>query len=46
MAEIVGETGIMWKYCPTEKNLADLGSRGAGKHKMETGGCLQVPVIR
>ena len=38
MAEITGETGISWKYCPTEKNLADLGSRGAGVHKMET--CL------
>ena len=46
MAEIVGETGIVWKYCPTDKNLADLGSRGAGIHKMETRGCLQVPVIR
>ena len=26
MAEITGETGISWKYCPTEKNLAELGS--------------------
>ena len=42
MAEITGETGISWKYCPTEKNLADLGSRAAGIHKMETGGWLQV----
>lgn len=42
MAEITSETGISWKYCPTEKNLADLGSRGAGIHKMETGGGLQV----
>jgi len=37
VAEITGETGISWRYCPTEKNLADLGSRGAGIHKMETG---------
>ena len=28
IAEIVDETGIVWKYCPMEKNLADLGSRG------------------
>ena len=38
-----GETGIVWKYCPTEKDLADLGSRGAGIHKMETGGLFTGP---
>ena len=43
MAEITGETGISWKYCPTEKNLADLGSRGTGVHKMETGGWFTGP---
>ena len=43
MAEIVGETRIVWKYCPTEKNLADLGSRGAGIHKMERGGWFTGP---
>ena len=43
MAEITSETGISWKYCPTEKNLADLGSRGAGIHKMETGGWFTGP---
>ena len=43
MAEITGETGISWRYCPTEKNLADLGSRGAGIHKMETGGWFTGP---
>ena len=37
------ETGISWKYCPTEKNLADLGRRGAGIHKMETGGWFTGP---
>ena len=42
-AEIVVETGIVWKYCPTEKNLADLGSRGAGIQKMETGGWFTGP---
>ena len=43
IAEIVDETGIVWKYCPTEKNLADLGSRGAGIQKMETGGWFTGP---
>ena len=38
MAEITGETGIRWMYCQTDKNLADLGSRGAGIHEIETGG--------
>ena len=43
VAEITGETGIVWKYCPTERNLADLGSRGAGIHKMVTGGWFTGP---
>ena len=43
MAEIVSETGIVWMYCPTEKNLADLGSRRAGIHKMETDGWFTGP---
>ena len=34
---ITSEAGINWKYCPTDKNLADLGSRGAGVNKLETG---------
>ena len=38
IAKIVDETGIVWKYCPTEKNLADLRSRRAGIHTMETEG--------
>ena len=37
IAEITSEIGISWKYCPTGKNLADLGSRGAGMNKLETG---------
>ena len=43
VAEIVGETGLVWKYCPTEKNLADLESREAGIHKLETGGWFTGP---
>ena len=37
IAEITKETGVNWKYCPTDKNLADLGSRGATINKMEKG---------
>ena len=29
IAETTEEIEVKWKYCPTEKNLADLGSRGA-----------------
>ena len=34
---------LFWKNCPREKNLADLGSRGAGTHKTETGGWFTAP---
>ena len=37
------ETGINWKYCPTDKNLADLGSTGAGVNKLKTGEWFIVP---
>jgi hypothetical protein len=29
IAKITEETEAAWKYCPTNKNLADLGRRGA-----------------
>ena len=35
IAQVSGEVGIQWKYCPSEMNLADLGSRGASLNKME-----------
>ena len=35
IAQITEEVGIQWKYCPTERNLADIGSRGASLKKME-----------
>ena len=35
IAQITEEIEIQWKYCPTEQNLADLGSRGAALNKME-----------
>lgn len=37
IAEITQETGIEWRYCPTDRNLADLGSRGASLEKMRRG---------
>ncbi|XP_048575296.1 uncharacterized protein LOC116604510 [Nematostella vectensis] len=37
IAEITNETPITWKHCPTERNIADLGSRGATIEKMERG---------
>ena len=35
IAEITDELNIVWKYCPTKMNLADLGSRGASIDKLE-----------
>jgi hypothetical protein len=34
IAEITNEIGLVWKYCPSSENLADLGSRGATIEKM------------
>ena len=36
IAQVLGEVGIEWKYCPSEINLADLGSKGASLSKMES----------
>ena len=35
IAEITEEIGIQWKYVPSEKNVADAGSRGATLNQME-----------
>ncbi len=35
IAEITNEIGITWNYCPTSKNLADMGSRGIELDKLE-----------
>ena len=43
IAEATSETGITWKYVPTDINLADLGSRGATIVKMERGNWLTGP---
>ena len=37
IVEITQETGIKWRYCPIDRNLADLGSRGASLEKMQKG---------
>ena len=41
-AEITQETGIEWRYCPTDRNLEDLGSRGASLEKMQRGQWFEV----
>ena len=43
IADVTAEVGISWRYCPTELNLADLGSRGATLAKMEKGGWYDGP---
>ena len=43
IAEITEETGIVWRYCPTDRNLADLGSRGASVEKMQRGQWFEGP---
>ena len=43
MAQITEEFEIQWRYCPTEQNLADLGSRGASLSKMEENGWYEGP---
>jgi hypothetical protein len=43
IAEITEEVEIQWKYCLTEANLANLGSRGASLNKMEKGGWYEGP---
>ena len=37
IAEITQETGIVWRHCPTDKNLVDLGGCGASIDKVQTG---------
>ena len=39
ISEITEENNIAWKHCPTDKNIADLGSRGASIERTEKGDC-------
>ena len=43
MAQIPEELAIEWRNCPSEMNLADLGSRGISLSKMEAGGLYTGP---
>ena len=43
IAETTKEIEVKWKYCPTEKNLADLGSRGASIDRMQKKGWFTGP---
>ena len=43
IAETTGLIDIAWKYCPSDLNQADLGSRGATIVKMERGNWFTDP---
>ena len=43
IAETAGPLKITWKYCPSELNLADVGSRGATIVRMEKGNWFAGP---
>ena len=43
IATVTEKLNISWKYCPTDKNIADLGSRGASVDKMEKGDWFSGP---
>ena len=43
IAEITQEVEIQWKFCPSGRNLADIGSRGASLNKMEKSGWFEGP---
>ena len=43
ISEITEENNIVWKHCPTEKNIADLGSRGASIERTEKGDWFDGP---
>ena len=43
IAKITEEHQIDWKYCPSEMNIADLGTKGASLDKMERGNWYEGP---
>ena len=43
IAEISEEHQINWKYCLTEMNIVDFGTKGASLDKMEIGNCYEGP---
>ena len=44
IAETAGPVNITWKYCPSELNLADVGSRGPTIVRIEKGTGLPVRI--
>ena len=45
IAEITQETGIVWRHCPTDKNLSDLGSHSASIDKTQKGQWFEGPEL-
>ena len=43
ISEITEENKVKWRYCPSEKNVADLRSRGASLEKLEEGNWFEGP---
>ena len=43
IATVTEKLNISWKYCPTDKNIADLGSRGASVDKLEKSDWFTAP---
>ena len=43
IAEITQDMGIVWRHCPTNKNLADFRSHGASIDKMQKGQWFEEP---
>ena len=45
IAEITQETGIVWRHCPTDKNLSDFRSHGASIDKIQKGQWFEGPEL-
>ena len=45
IAEITQEMGIVWRHCPTDKNLSDLGSHSASIDKTQKGQWFEGPEL-
>ena len=43
ISKIIKDNTVKWKHCPSEKNVADLGSRGASKEKLGNGNWYEGP---
>ena len=45
IAEITQEMGIVWRHCPTDKNLSDLGSHSASIDKTQKEQWIEGPEL-